>query len=271
VVEALAGEDDPDVWSAINSVLDLLDLVADDGDRAALQGFARRIAEPVWATLGWDAGPSESERLRMTRARLLTTLGLVGADDSIRAETAERFDRHAADRRALSPDLLTPAAHVVAASSGEAGWSSILTRYRDAGTPQDKVRYLLALGGAAEPELLARSLDLALGPEVRLQDAPFLIQTVMGRRQGGALAWRWLERSWEDIRTRFPASFITRIFEGVTALLDPDLTAAVHGFVETNDIPVAGPRINQLLERMDINRDLAGRLRSRIGPAVTSG
>ena len=109
-----------------------------------------------------------------------------------------RFRDFLADRSGLAPDLLTPVAHVVAAWGGEEGWTSILERYRSATTPQDKVRYLTALPATRDPALLARTLDLALGDEVRTQDGYFLVAEVMANRAGGALAWD----GWSDTGTR---------------------------------------------------------------------
>ncbi len=159
---------------------------------------------------------------------------------------------------------------MVAAWGGEEGWTSILEQYRSGTTPQDKVRYLLALATSRDPALLARTLDLALGDEVRTQDGCFLIAEVMSNRAGGALAWAWLEEHWDELRDRFPPGLIARIMEGIASLVDPAVADAVHAFVDSHDIPMAGPRLDQLLERMDINVALAARLQGTI-PAALSG
>jgi puromycin-sensitive aminopeptidase len=273
VVESLAEEeDDPDVWAAVGGALGLLDLIAAAGpDRAALQGFVRRVAGPAWARLGWDPHPSESERLGITRGRLVAALGLLGEDGEVRLEARARFDRFLVERTGLAADLLTPVANVVTASGAEDGWNLILDQYRSAVTPQDKVRYLLALPSTPDPGLLARTLDLALSEEVRTQDAPFLVAGVMSNRAGGPLAWRWVEDHWEQLQERLPPSLVARIFEGITALVDPDVARAVHAFAASHELPLAGPRVDQLLERMDINVALGGRLAGVIHLAMGTG
>jgi hypothetical protein len=273
VVESLAHEeDDPDVWAAVSSALSLLDLIAAPGpDRTDLQAFARRVAGPAWARLGWDPRPSDTERLGITRGRLVAALGLLGGDPEVRQEARARFERFLAQRTGLAPDLLTPVANVVAASGGEEGWKLILEQYRSAVTPQDKVRYLLALPATPDGGLLARTLDLALSEEVRTQDAPFLVAGVMSNRAGGPLAWRWVEDRWEQLQERLPPSLVARIFEGITALVDPVVAEAVHAFAASHELPLAGPRVDQLLERMDINVALAGRLAGTIHLAMGAG
>jgi puromycin-sensitive aminopeptidase len=261
VIKSLGEEEDPDVWAAGASALGLLDLIAADGpDRSALRAFVRQVAGPAWARLGWDPRPAEPERLGITRGRLVGALGLLGEDPEVRREARARFDRFLAERTGLAPDLLTPVANVVTASAGEEGWDLILEQYRAAVTPQDKVRYLLALPSTPDLTLLARTLDLALSDEVRTQDAPFLVAGVMSNRAGGPLAWRWVEEHWDQLQERLPPSLVARIFEGITALVDPDVAQAVHTFASSHDLPLAGPRLDQLLERMDINVALARRL-----------
>ena len=270
VIESLGVEDDPDVWAGIHSAFELLDLIADDADRAALQTYLRRTAGQAWAQLGWDPAPSGGGRLDTTRGRALTALGITGEDPEIRAETLERFRRFLAGEGGLAPDLLTPAAHVAAAAGGEEVWETILAQYRADSTPQDKVRYLYALASASDPALLARTLDLALSDDVRTQDSAFLVAAVMGNRAGAALAWDWVERRWDEIQARLPANLMARIFEAITTLVDPALAQRVHAFVATHEVPHAGPRMEQLLERMDINVTFAARLRGSIAATLAT-
>ena len=123
----------------------------------------------------------------------------------------------------------------------QTGWDLILEQYRAAATPQDKVRYLLALPATPDPALLARTLDLALSDEVRTQDAPFLVAGVMSNRAGGSLAWQWVEDHWEQLQQRLPPSLVARIFEGVPALVDGDVAGAVHAFAEQPRPPARRP------------------------------
>lgn len=193
---------------------------------------------------------------------------MIGQDRPLAEETLARFRGFLADRSTLAPDLLTPAAHVVAAWGGEDGWNTIRERYRAGSTPQDKVRYLIALAATPDPNLLARTLDMALSDEVRTQDGPFLVAEVMSNPVGGALAWAWVEEHWERLRERFPAALMARLLEGVTALVDPAVAESMHTFAASHDLPMAGPRLNQVLERMDINVALSTRLQGTIGNAL---
>ena len=232
--------------------------------------FVRRIVGPTWDRLGWDPVVGESQRLGVTRGRVLGALGTIGRDPALCQDTLARFEAYDPESAVTDwrltwwrrPPTCPPRA------GASAAWHLILDRYRAGPPPQDKVRYLDAMASASYPPLLARTLDLALTDEVRSQDAGFLIGFVMANRAGGLLAWEWLERRWPEVQARIPAGLVARIFESITSLVDPDLAARVHRFLDTHEIPQAGPRIDQLAERMDINVARAAQLRGSIAGAL---
>jgi puromycin-sensitive aminopeptidase len=277
VVRALGTEGDPDVWLAVASGVDFLDLVAGDVDepgapganRRALQAFVREVAGPAWSELGWDPAEGEPERRRIARGRLLGLIGLAGADPEVQRECAERLSKLlGGDAGALGGDLVAPAARVHVAAGGEEAWSEVLEGYRRSTTPQDRLRFLTALASSGAPGLLERTLELALGEEVRTQDTPLVVAGVLANRLGRRLAWGWIEQHWDELNRRLPPNLMTRCIEPVTTLLEPDLAQAVHDFAATHEMPMAGPRIEQLLEQMDINVALASRLWASLASAL---
>jgi puromycin-sensitive aminopeptidase len=261
LVGHLAAEDDPDVWSAVAGPLGLLDLVVSDTDRPVLQAFVRRVAGPAFAAIGWDPAPEEPERIAITRGRLVSLLGTSGADPAVRAEATARFERSASDPSAVAPDLVAAVINVVAAAGGEAAYGALLERYHAALTPQDQARCLSALAGFPDPEHLMRSLEMALSDEVRSQDGPFQIASVLFNRAGGEAAWAWVEANQGRIEARFPRNLRIRIFEGVAGFVDASLVArASDWFASTTLVIGGGPRIAQLEERMNVNVAFSARV-----------
>jgi puromycin-sensitive aminopeptidase len=261
LVRTIGEETDPDVLAAIIASLGLVDHVVADEDRPVLAEAVQRILGPTFGRLGWEAGDGEAERTGIARSRLIAALGTLGDDPAIRAEAVARLERSETDPAAVAPDILTATVSVVASSGGDASYELLSRRYRTAATPQDQVRYLMALAGFPDREHLARTLDLALSPDVRTQDGPFLIASVLMNRSGGRLAWSWIEDHWDEMVARFPRNLLVRTFEGAVGLVEADLVAQVHAFIATTDIPVHGPRLAQIEERMDINVAFADRVR----------
>jgi puromycin-sensitive aminopeptidase len=270
IVEALGEEHDADVWGALNGVFTFLALSADQSDREPLHDFVRRTARPAWAHLRWARSAGESSRTATARARVLESLALIGSDPDIGDEAVERFGSFVAGGDDLAPDLVSCAARATVARRGASGWQTVLEQYKRASVPQDRMRYLFALTESPDPAILQRTLDLGLTDDVRTQDAPFLIPAVMRNQTGTAVAWEWLEQHWTELGSRFPDSQLARAFEGIPSVVEPGLASAVRRFCSTHEVPQAGPRLDQLLERMDINVGLAGRLQGSLAGVLNS-
>ena len=263
---AVASDPDPDVWASIAAVLTALDLIVSDAHRPVLQRFAEELARVPWEQVGWDPRPDESERIATARARIAKVLADFGRDPEVIGEAKRRFATHleAPIYDPLAPDLVGVAARISVSEGGEQGWSEVLDAYRDAEGPHAQLRYLHALSETPHLGLRLRTLELMAGPEVRSQDAPFVIAEVMARRGAAPEVWAWVEANWDRMVARFPSSLLTRVFEATGAIVDPDLAARVHAFCASQDLPISAVRMAQILERMDVQVALAGRLRDAI-------
>jgi puromycin-sensitive aminopeptidase len=266
----LSDDRDPDVWWGIGSGLGLLDLVAGEGDLQAVAETTRRLTTGVFDAVGWQPDGDESPRLARLRSRLVTLLGTFGADPDVRAEARQRLADADAGRAPLPPDLATAVARVVAAAGGPAEWDVLYSHYKNAGTPQDEVRYLDALGGFPQPDLLRRSIELAFSGEVRSQDAPFLVAGILARREGSAVAWEAIERRWDEMIDRWPAKSLHRVLESL-----PGLVSAGEGFAERafawldgHPLGLGERRVLQARERLVINLAFQRRVAGRLGPVL---
>jgi hypothetical protein len=263
-----AGEEDPDVWAAITGTLSTLDLVIPDADRPALSAFVRELAAPAFARLGWEPAPDEPQRLGILRGRLVSTLGVLGADPAIGAEATRRFADRLAGGGALAADVVTAAVNVAVAAGGTEIWETVYEQFRQATNPQDRVRYLQALTSSQDPALLTRALEATLAADVRSQDAPFVLGGVLGSRAGGPLAWSWLTGNWSQVHAKLPGNLLVRVLEAVTALATPELAAEVHAWIAATDLPIGGPRLAQIEERLDVNVALGLRIGSEVAKAL---
>jgi puromycin-sensitive aminopeptidase len=274
LIGLLGDEADPDVWGAVLSPLGLLDRIVTDEERPVLQTLVRRVAGPAFARLGWDPVAGEGERVGTLRARIIGAMGLLGADPEVRAEAARRHGLYLTDRTALAPDLVTATVNVLAQSGGEGEYTTVLAQFRQAATPQDEIRYLYALGVNEVQPLLHRTLDLCLSGEVRSQDAPYLIGTILASRAGAGLAWDFIEANWETITGRFPDNSIPRLLEGIGGITDPGLAGRIHRFLDAHPVPQGKKQLDQSQERLDINvafrQRIAASLAKELGNADRS-
>jgi puromycin-sensitive aminopeptidase len=247
-----AAETDPDVWSAVLGPFSLVDRFARGPVQDDLARFVRDLVRPAFDRLGWEPRPDEADRIGSLRGMFVAALGTIGADPEVRTKAAELHASYLRDRSSVPGDLVAPIVQIVARNGGEEEYTTFLQRMRQPETPQEEVRYLLALAEVPHAALLRRTLDMALG-EVRTQNAPFVIAASLANRVAGGEAWAFVEEHWEDLRTRFPSKLIPRMLEGITALMDPDVAAEVHRFLDAHPVPGGEMLIAQTRERLDVN------------------
>jgi puromycin-sensitive aminopeptidase len=270
----LSDDREPDVWWGISGGLGLLDLVCDESERPAVATTARRLASRVFADVGWQPGPDEAPRQARLRARLATLLGTLGADPEVRAEARKQLADADAGRAPLPPDLATAVARVIAAGGGPDEWELLYSHYKNASTPQDEVRYLDALGGFSERALLQRSVDLAFSGEVRSQDAPFLVSSILARRDGCTVAWETMEHRWDQMFERWPPKSLHRSLESMPGLAaaGEEYAHRALAWLDAHPLGLGERKVLQARERLLVNLAFKARVAGPLGPVLgTSG
>jgi hypothetical protein len=246
-----SAEGDPSVWSVILGALGLLDRIVPEADRPVLALAVRTLLGPLARDLGWDPRDDDGERTPSLRSAVLRTLGTIGADGDTKAEAARRFAQ--ADTVPLHPDTESAVLDIVASDGGPAEFEAFLARYRTPSTPQEEIRYLYALASFSDPDLASRTFDLAL-TEVRTQNAPFVLQSLVANRTTGPATWERITEEWDALVAKFPANILPRMLDGVRVLCDPpELADRVTAFVETHPLPSGGKTVEQILERLAVN------------------
>jgi puromycin-sensitive aminopeptidase len=216
--------------------------------------------------LGWEAQPDEGELERQLRGDLLRALGTLGNDGAAQDRARAMYARYREDESAVDADVLPALIAIVAAGGGEADYEEFWQRFKAARTPQEEQRYLYALAGFRQPELLSRTLAKTTGGEVRSQDAPFLMRALLAGVHSRGLAWDYLKTHWETMARQYPASAYRRMYEGVTALVTAEWEQDVRSFFETNRIVLGGKTLEQYLEQLRI----AVRLQEREATALAA-
>jgi len=246
-----SGEGDPSVWSVLLGALGLFDRIVPGPDRPVTAGAVRTLLGPLARDLGWDPRDDDGERTAALRASVLRTLGTIGDDPEIQSEAARRFAH--AGTAVLHPDTESAILEVVASQGGADEYEAILTRYRAPTNPQEENRYLYALASFVDPQLADRTFELAM-TEVRTQNAPFLLQSLLANRVTGPTIWRRVTDDWDTLVTKFPSNILPRMLDGVRGLCNPpELADEVTEFVVGHPLPTGGRTVEQILERLAVN------------------
>jgi puromycin-sensitive aminopeptidase len=126
-------------------------------------------------------------------------------------------------------------------------------RFLTATTPQEQLRHLYALAEFDDEALVLSTCEFAMSPEVRTQNAPFLLRAAIANRRHGPVAWAYVRDHWGDALDRFPSNTIVRMIDSITFLSTPDLVADTSGFFADHPIEQATKTLEQLLERQRVN------------------
>jgi puromycin-sensitive aminopeptidase len=260
------GERDRNVWSVLTASFYAINRVVAPADRPRLEALVRDRVAPAFAALGWTPRPGEDELTRQLRGDLARALGVLGNDASVQARAAEIYAGSLKQPGSVDPNLL-PAVIAILAHAGDGGrYEEFLAAFRSARTPQDEQRYLYALAAFRDPALLRQTLDRTVNGEIRTQDAPFVVRSMLMSVYARELAWDFVKRQWDTMDRLYPKHAMRRLAEGVTGLATRELETDVHAFFAAKNPQFGGKVLAQYLEQLRV----AVTLREREGTALSA-
>ncbi|HEY5271640.1 MAG TPA: M1 family metallopeptidase [Acidimicrobiales bacterium] len=264
VINHLADEDEPDVWSVVIGALGLCDRVIKAENRTLLTSFVRQVLQPQLARVGWIAKSGEAEQVPLLRSALVSALGTIGEDDAVIAHARELFAQDHERGESIDADLATAVLTVVSSHATRAEFDQILARMRHPLSPIDENRHLNCLTAVSDVGLAAEVLELCSG-EIRTQNAPYLMGSMLRSRAIGVLTWSFIGEHFAEFAERFPANSIHRMLDGVSGLVAVDpgdgvpAPDVIRAFCIANIEPARLRLVGQSLERLDVNTAFGAR------------
>jgi puromycin-sensitive aminopeptidase len=246
------GERDRNVWTILLGSLHSLNRVIRPDDRPHLERFLRGLVGPALAELGWTPRPGESELIRQLRGDLLRAVGTLGNDGAVQARAAELYGAALTDPRAVDQNVLPALIAILAYSGDQARYGEFVERFRSAATPQEEQRYLYALTAFRSGALVEQTLGKAINGEIRTQDAPFVVRSLLMSVDAREAAWSFVKAQWDTMDRLYPKHGLRRMCDGVTGLVTPELERDVHTFFAARRIDLGGRVLEQYLEQLRI-------------------
>jgi puromycin-sensitive aminopeptidase len=261
-------ETDRAVVSALADQLSWLGLHAiSDDARSPFEAFVADYYHEQFAALGWDLRPGEAVDERLKRAVVIGALGGVARVDAIRTEARQRLERYLGDRASLDPNLASVVVGLAARDGDAALYERYLERKRSAATdPEEEQRFLLALAAFEVPGLIQRTLEFALGTEVRSQDRTFLLAGLLGRRASRVAAWDFVRAHWEQLVKLMDPMLLQNLIRGLGQLTFEPVATQVREFLTPRATEETCETIAQVTEHLAIDAAAVARLQ----PALTA-
>jgi puromycin-sensitive aminopeptidase len=252
LLELLRDETDINVWTALVMSCHHLHRIFDDQQDRALQERLRGILLPAVERLGWLPKEGETELQRQLRGELIAALGTLAEDKACQTQARELYAEHEKDPTAVERNLVPALISIVAHTGNGADYEKFYGKFKIAQTPQEETRYLFALGAFRRLELIERTLKLTVNGEVRTQNAPYLMRSVLLNKDAREKAWSFMKEHWNEMLKLYPDNSIPRMCEGIVGLVTRELEADVREFFARHPVKQGAKQMEQHLERLRV-------------------
>jgi aminopeptidase N len=249
--------------------------LVNDADRDSFRAWLRQLLAPAFAEVGWEPKPGETDEQKTLRGRLFGSLGYDARDPQVLAQARTIADKFIDDPTSVDRQLAGGAFGLAALNGDPAFYDKIMGALKSAKMPEEYYGYLFTLAQFSDPKLLQRTLDFAISPDVRSQDALQLIGGVIQNPVGEKLAWDFVQTHWDAV-AKAGGPFASAQVVGATAVFcDAGMRDQVTDFFAAHKVEAAERTFRQSIERINNCVDLKSRqepqLSSWLGQHGTAG
>jgi aminopeptidase N/puromycin-sensitive aminopeptidase len=241
-----------------------------ENDRESYQVWVRNLLTPIAQEVGWEPKPGESDSQKNLRANLLQVLGGTGRDPAALAEARKLMDQELNNPSSVESSLAT-AAFGLAASKGDATlYDRLLLGTKNAKTPELYFLYFFTLADFNDPQLLQRTLDYAISPDVRSQDTLNLLGAVMANPAGEKLAWDFVRSHWTEVEKAGGPFASSNVVLSTGGFCDAKMRDEVNDFFTARKVPGAERAFRQSMEQIGNCVDLKSQQSSQLASWLES-
>src|SRR5213596_149824 len=175
----------------IINVLDFINrLFVGSPEREKFQRYAQSLLRPTFETLGWEPKEGQPPTAGNLRADLINTLGDLN-DPEIITGCRERFEKYLANPASLAPDLRPSVLAVVGHYADEKTWTKLHELGLKTTSIEEKQNYYNALAETTDPQLVKKTLAIALTDQLPTSRATQLVPRVARDSGHPDIAWEF--------------------------------------------------------------------------------
>jgi aminopeptidase N len=249
--------------------------LANDSDRESYRAWLRQLLTPVFTEVGWEPKPGESDEQKSLRGRLVSVLGYDARDPQVLAQAREIADKFMADPTSVDREVAGGAFTLAALNGDQAFYDRLMNSLKSAKTPEEYYEYVGALSRFSDTRLLQRTLDFAVSPDVRSQDALQVIARVLDNPAGEKLAWDFIQSHWDAVAKAGGPFASAEVVGATNVFCDAGMRNQVTDFFAAHKIAAAERTFRQSIERInncvDLKSQQEPRLASWLGQHGTAG
>jgi aminopeptidase N/puromycin-sensitive aminopeptidase len=237
VADALSTSTAPDILDMLLERLTQIETsIASPDEVPRFAAWVRARFGPALASLG-PVELDESDVQQRRRAALMMIVAVVGNDTDAQRRARQLAERYLDNPRSLPPSL-APTVLYVAAIGGDR------TLYD---------RFLFnALPLFNDPALVTRTLDYAISPAVRSQDAATLIAPLLESPASAELTWEFVKTHWPVLLKQLDVfQALPKVVQATGGFCSTARAAEVKEFFTRNRLPSSDRAVQLALERIE--------------------
>ena len=238
-----------------------------DESREMFAKYVRSTLGPALDRFGLSRKPGEDEGVAQFRSQLMGWLGEDGSDPAVREKARELARSYREDPASVDPTLAGVALRLAAQDGDKPLFDEYVHKLETAHAPQDRARYLSALGAFRDPAVATEALKYALNGKLRPQEIFQVTQALGDTSQGRDRLYSFITDNYATIVSRMPPQFASFMPFVASGCERERLDAATKFFSDPQHI-VQGTSTT-MARVTDQVMDCVG-LRQREGAAVTA-
>ncbi len=234
-----------------------------EGER--LKKIFKEYSMDIIKQVGWKKNPEESPTTVLMRSSAILGSGLAG--EHMTVNKAKKLFEQSQKGISIDPDIRSAVYSIVAWSGNGDTYSGLRERYEKEEVPEEKVRFLAALGMFSDEKLLKSAMDYSLTSRVRYQDSFFIPAYVSSNPLGRKVIWKWTRENWSELMKRFKSGthMLGRYAENLSLIDNQSEVNEIGRFFSRKGNMRADIRnsVDKTMEIIEINRRFTSRSMER--------
>jgi alanyl aminopeptidase len=175
-------------------------------NRPLFTAYVKRTLGPALNRVGFAPKAGEPDTITILRPDLLATLAIYGNDERVWQYVREQLPKVLADANAVHPTLAGTVLTLAAINGDAALFDEYRKRFENATVPNERSRYLAALGRFRDPALKNKAREYSLTPTVRVNEF-FLLWGGADTAEERDESFNWATTNFDAIMKRLPPAF----------------------------------------------------------------
>jgi aminopeptidase N/puromycin-sensitive aminopeptidase len=221
-----------------------------DTDHESYEVWLQQYLAPILKDVGWEPKPGESDEQSTLRARVFNALGYDARDPEVLAQARKIADKALDNPASVNRELAASAFRLAALTGDQTFYERMMAQLKNAKSPEEYYVALYTLARFEDPKLLQRTLDYAVSPDVRSQDALGLISRVMSNPAGEKLAWNFVLTRWDAVQKAGGVFASAEIVGAADSFCDAHMRDEVVEFFKAHRIEAGERTYRQSIERI---------------------